>query len=408
MTAVEDRDRFALANRIVTASNRFVVPRVDARSSAPILYDFEPFALTIASPIPAKPVNWPTIPFRFPSGGLTVSISDRRNDVHHRSAPVPSAALLFTLPGPLNRYLTRSSLRSVPALDTRRSLSCRVHRRRHATDHSRRNDRGHLGNRVYGRRNVHRRGRPNAGDRFGSDARNTLRDRRHDNPSVQLIPRVAAEVEVRVPFRAAVAAARTGGDDVRSKANCTATRPSRRSRCNAGRRISHRHLRELARPIAATGGVVRGRGAVWSVAIAGHRAHGLRGIDDQPSGKRRSGSRESRSGCPVSRAGHVNLAFHSGDVMWLETATPIRGHAVHGHRRSVETHSAARASLPASLPAGVPSRWSSGGEFRSNRASRERARSAHRHHDEQRAVGLCLSVRAAAVRVRVREVIAEE
>jgi len=72
--AVEDRERFALAPRILTQSETFIIPKVDSASGAPLTYRLEPFAPTVSrgdrGVLPAPPV----IPFQFPSGSLTVTI----------------------------------------------------------------------------------------------------------------------------------------------------------------------------------------------------------------------------------------------------------------------------------------------------------------------------------------------
>ncbi|MCH6545826.1 MAG: hypothetical protein IH796_07470, partial [Deltaproteobacteria bacterium] len=68
--AVEDRERFALAPRILTQSETFIIPKVDSASGAPLTYRLEPFAPTVSrgdrGVLPAPPV----IPFQFPSGSL--------------------------------------------------------------------------------------------------------------------------------------------------------------------------------------------------------------------------------------------------------------------------------------------------------------------------------------------------
>ena len=71
--AIEDRNRFGLASRIVTQSENFVIPRTDS-AGQPVLYRLEPFAPTIASGDRGTPPNTPLIPFRFPSGTLTVRV----------------------------------------------------------------------------------------------------------------------------------------------------------------------------------------------------------------------------------------------------------------------------------------------------------------------------------------------
>ena len=76
VVAVEDADRFGIAQRILTTSDTFVIPRRDAASGQPLTYRFEPFAPTMSLVIDAEGSlpNAPRIPFRFPSGSLTVTI----------------------------------------------------------------------------------------------------------------------------------------------------------------------------------------------------------------------------------------------------------------------------------------------------------------------------------------------
>ncbi|MEE9182370.1 MAG: hypothetical protein V3U33_07395, partial [candidate division NC10 bacterium] len=71
--AVEDQDRFGLASRILTQSETFIIPRVDPASGEPLTYRLEPFAPTVSLSSRRAP-GPPLIPFRFPSGQLTVRI----------------------------------------------------------------------------------------------------------------------------------------------------------------------------------------------------------------------------------------------------------------------------------------------------------------------------------------------
>ncbi|MDA2934688.1 hypothetical protein MYX82_10150 [Acidobacteria bacterium AH-259-D05] len=71
--ALEDRDRFGVASRILTQSETFIVPRLDSASGPPLTYRLEPFAPTVSigdRSLPSRPL----IPFRFPSGSLTVRV----------------------------------------------------------------------------------------------------------------------------------------------------------------------------------------------------------------------------------------------------------------------------------------------------------------------------------------------
>ena len=80
VVAAEDADRFGIAQRILTTSETFVLPRLGAASGQPLTYRLEPFVPTaslgngVVGGLPASP----RIPFRFPSGSLTVTI--RRPD----------------------------------------------------------------------------------------------------------------------------------------------------------------------------------------------------------------------------------------------------------------------------------------------------------------------------------------
>ena len=76
VVAEEDIDRFGIAQRILTSSETFVIPRLDAASGHPLTYRLEPFAPTVSlvnNSFGGLP-NPPRIPFRFPSGSLTVTI----------------------------------------------------------------------------------------------------------------------------------------------------------------------------------------------------------------------------------------------------------------------------------------------------------------------------------------------
>ncbi|HEY5610293.1 MAG TPA: carboxypeptidase-like regulatory domain-containing protein, partial [Thermoanaerobaculia bacterium] len=73
--ALEDRERFGLASRILVNSETFVVPRLDELSGKPIQYRLEPFAPTISLGDRAVSPSAPRLSFRFPSGNLKVTIT---------------------------------------------------------------------------------------------------------------------------------------------------------------------------------------------------------------------------------------------------------------------------------------------------------------------------------------------
>ena len=76
VVAQEDTDRLGIAQRILTTSDTFVVPRLAAASGQPLTYRLEPFVPTVSLAMAAgdRLPNVPRIPFRFPSGSLTVTI----------------------------------------------------------------------------------------------------------------------------------------------------------------------------------------------------------------------------------------------------------------------------------------------------------------------------------------------
>ena len=72
--SVEDRNRFGVASRILTQSETFVIPRVDAETGKTITYRLEPFALSVSVGDRGTPPAIPLIPFSFPSGGMSVTL----------------------------------------------------------------------------------------------------------------------------------------------------------------------------------------------------------------------------------------------------------------------------------------------------------------------------------------------
>ena len=76
VVAEEDADRFGIAQRILTSSETFVIPRLSPAADQPLTYRLEPFVPTVSlmNGSGNQPPNVPRIPFRFPSGSLTVTI----------------------------------------------------------------------------------------------------------------------------------------------------------------------------------------------------------------------------------------------------------------------------------------------------------------------------------------------
>ena len=109
VVAEEDADRFGIAQRILISSETFVIPRLDAASGQSLTYRLEPFAPTVSvvnTSFGGLPLL-PRIPFRFPSGNLTVRI-------HH---PDGTETVLGPAPFVQSRLKSLASEEGIP-LDT--------------------------------------------------------------------------------------------------------------------------------------------------------------------------------------------------------------------------------------------------------------------------------------------------
>lgn len=71
--AVEDRGKFQIASHVTISSDALILPPRDERTGALIRYRLEPFVPMIATST-ARLTDPPLIPFRFPSGSLTVRV----------------------------------------------------------------------------------------------------------------------------------------------------------------------------------------------------------------------------------------------------------------------------------------------------------------------------------------------
>jgi len=71
--AVEDRGKFQFASHVIINTDQFIVPMSDARTGKAIRYHLEPFLPIVASST-GRLGAVPQIPFKFPSGNLTVTV----------------------------------------------------------------------------------------------------------------------------------------------------------------------------------------------------------------------------------------------------------------------------------------------------------------------------------------------
>jgi hypothetical protein len=316
VTAVEDRDRFAVASRIAVSSDRFVVPRTDPRTETAIRYNLEPAALTVAVSNVGVPMNWPTIPFRFPSGNLTVSVK-RPNGETAVIGPAPfrQARLIGvkTPRGQLDANYMTDPFR-LTTLDPRFDVTFLEDGPHEISVAGTIED-------LWG----------NVWSSGGTYVVDVARPLEIDsalipgtplevgdaiNPSVHLWPAVPGDVEVR--YRFAPGSRRD-----------LMTERTFRVRANA-----HGYAHLDAIPVAdpgeyriditasfhdSTGRLWFGT-RTWGSVVAGLAPpidlHGMRGVDDQPAPRLAWFSRK-QIGLSKDTSGHVHFPFHSGDVMWM-------------------------------------------------------------------------------------------
>jgi hypothetical protein len=72
--AIDDYSAFGLASRIALQSDTLVIPRTDIATGLPVRYRFEPYLPWVSVGDRGIPPDPPIVPFRLPSGGLTVRI----------------------------------------------------------------------------------------------------------------------------------------------------------------------------------------------------------------------------------------------------------------------------------------------------------------------------------------------
>jgi hypothetical protein len=81
VNAIEDRGRFGFTNRIAMQGDTIVVPRVDPYSGETLRYRLEPFLPQVSVGDRGIPPAVPFIPFKFPSGRLTMRVHTPRGAI---------------------------------------------------------------------------------------------------------------------------------------------------------------------------------------------------------------------------------------------------------------------------------------------------------------------------------------
>lgn len=316
-TALEDRGRFAIAPHIITASERMVVPRLDRRSGAVVRYLLEPYAPTVAIGDRGAPPAPPLIPFRYPSGSLRLTVRAPDGAVTTIGPVEIRQPLLF---GPSKDgysmegggYITDALL--LTTLDPRFQVPFSrdgVHR---IEIDARIDD-------VWGNR-------WRAGGTYEVDVAQPLL------LETSPLPGTPFEVGDALSFRAAVKPPVAADVDVTLRfAPRSRTVPIEWRASGRANRFGHFVLPSFFRfddpgeyridvlaSFVDASGARRSSAMTWG-GVVGPRdarivAHGRRGIDDQPE-NRQAWFLRTQTGLTFGR-GHVEIPFHSGDVMWME------------------------------------------------------------------------------------------
>lgn len=307
--AVEDRGRFALSNHIVTTADVLVVP--------PRTYNLDPFVPTLGVSDRGGPPDEPLLPLRFPAGSLTVTIRAPSGTVRTLG---PSPLRQWAMVGPTAQngqileggpYITDAlQLRTLdPAFDV-----AFAEEGRHVVTLT-----GSVED-LWG----------NAWSLGGTYEIEVARPLIIDSAIVpgtpfetgnalalhaQLIPPVAADVEVRVrhaPAGKPVTDVRLTGRSNRFGWLTLAAPLLLQEPGEYRIDFFARHRDAAGRVWAGT----RTWGGVVASPQASLIAHGKRGIDDQQT-ERQQWFFRTQTGSDVGR-GHVHLPFHGGDVMWMQ------------------------------------------------------------------------------------------
>ena len=325
--AVEDRNRFGLVSRILTQSETFVVPRTDPVSGQPLTYRLEPFAPTISVGADQQAPSPPLIPFRFPSGRLTVRLQK------------PDGSVTVIGPAPFAQPRTKSLVDragrdldsgsptitetyQLSAMDPRFDVQFNQEGLHVITVEGGIEDvwgntwSGGGTYEVYVGRllSLDTAVLPGApfevGDTF--------------NPGLTLTPPVPAQVEAHFQLAPNSDPSRIVERVVRGQANRFGYfQPS-------GAGIALDQPGEYRVDVTATyrdqQGRIRVGARTWGGVVAPRNpaiiAHGRRGIDEQPSTGRTQWYFRTQTGIPTGGS-HVQFAFHSGDVMWLQQSDSV-------------------------------------------------------------------------------------
>ncbi|MEK6374264.1 MAG: hypothetical protein AABO58_16375 [Acidobacteriota bacterium] len=319
--AVEDRGRYAPANHIATATETTIVPRVDPRTGAARRYSLEPFTLSLGVGDRGGKLAGPLIPLRFPSGSLTVSVR-APSGTTRTLGPAPFRQ--WHLVGPATRdgqtmeggpHITDAF--QLRTLDPSFEISFNEDGRHTVTVDGTVDDLWGTAWRAGGTYEIDV-ARPLVID-SAVIPMTPFEVSNQILPAVHLAPPVPADVDVRV--RHGSRSARFTG-----KANRFGhfASPDWFAFASAGE-----YRIDVTASYRDAAGTLWMGTRTWGGVVAPRDtpiiAHGRRGIDEQPDGEKQQWYFRSQTGDPMGRD-HLQFAFHSGDVMWLQegdSAIPI-------------------------------------------------------------------------------------
>jgi hypothetical protein len=323
--AIEDRNLFSIAQRIITQSETFIVPRTNPDTGQAYTYRLEPFVLTQSVGERSSPPQPPLIPLRFPSGNLTVRIQ-RPDGTRQVIGPSPFMQNRMKTPAGRDRqplddgggHITDAY--ELSTMDPRFEVSFTQDGLHVITLEGTVED-------IWG--NVWTGGgtyevyvaRPlivdtavlpgtpfEVGDAF--------------SPGVVVMPPVPASVSVRVRHL-------PNSDQQRTVDRTRSGIANRFGFFGASSPLTFSEPGEYRADVTASYTDAQGNlwmgsrtwGGVVAPVAPDIRLHGRRGIDEQQSGKGQWYFR-TQTGVPVGTS-HVNLSFHSGDVLWLQKSDAV-------------------------------------------------------------------------------------
>jgi hypothetical protein len=318
--AVDDRERYAPANHVVTASDAMIVPRTDARTGAARVYRLDPFAVTLGASDRGGKTPAPLVPLRFPSGSLKATVR-APSGTTRVLGPVPTRQFRLVGPATVQGHTMEggphiTDATQLATLDPSFDISFAEDGRHVVTLDGTVDDLWGNAWRVGGTYEIDA-ARPLVID-SAVIPMTSFEVADAIAPAVQIIPPVAADVELRVRL-----GSRTASFSGKANRFGIFTPAGWFGLADAGE-----YRIDVTASFREPNGVLWMGTRTWGGVVAPRDtpiiAHGRRGIDQQKSEKQQWYFR-TQTGDPIGGS-HVQFAFHSGDVMWLQesdSAIPV-------------------------------------------------------------------------------------